>query len=293
VQLISSEDPEVKHLIEDLLRWQPPLNSEIQRYWVCVEEKTPLGFVLLGMEPDQLLASPGTKFLQIMISHPIKPKIMRDIIVESKKIGDLEKVGYLVIDVSANDTEIITHVRREGFEIFDNAYGLIYHTNSQSKQSLKYDFAFQESVPADHDRFVKYVRRFLHGSLDPRIQKTRHYLSMVPSAFWFDSFQPGQHFFAIKNEEIIGVLSIDTIQGLITNVAVSPSHRRQGYGRKIIRFALHKLWKANCRIIRLRVHKDNLPALCLYERFNFQKEVHWLTLLLCTDLYDIKYNISE
>lgn len=293
VRVISSKDPEVKHLIEDLLRWQPPLSSEIQQFWVCIEQSTPFGFVLLGQEPDQLLAAPGTKFLQIIITRPIDPEIMREVIVESKKIGDFEKVGYLVTDVSANESAMIAQINREGFEVFDDAYGLIYHSDNQSTKSQKYDLTFQESVPVDQDRFVEYVRTFLQGSLDPRIQKTRQYLSMVPSAFWFDSFQPGLHFFVIKNEETIGVLSIDAIQGLITNVAVAPSYRGQGYGQKIIRFALQKLGKVHCRIIRLRVHKDNLPALRLYEHFNFQKEVHWLTLLLRTELNYKNINSNE
>jgi len=234
------------------------------------------------VEPEHLLAPPKAKFLQIMAYSPIKPEVIRILVQESKKVGEQEKVGYLIIDLFANEGPAVQQVIKEGFEIFDDAYGMHLSLNKKSEQFRENELRFEEPKVSDWAKFVDCVRYFLQGSPDPRIQMNLKFLPMISPEFWFYSFQQGYHFFVWKGDEIIGVLSFNSDQGLITNVAVAPTHREKGYGRRIIAFALRKLRRAHCQIATLRVHKDNVAALHLYEAFGFQKVSHWVTLLFRT-----------
>lgn len=264
------------------MRCHLTLDERTLPYWLCVKQSTPIGLALLGVEPEYLLAPPETKFFQIMAYSPIKPESIRTLVQESKKVSEKEKVGYLIIDLFAKEGPAVQQVIKEGFKIFDNAYGMHLSLNKMSEQFRENELRFEEPKVSDWAKFVECVRYFLQGSPDPRIQMNLKFLPMVSPEFWFNSFQRGYHFFVRKGDEIIGVLSFNSDQGLITNVAVAPTHRDKGYGRQIIAFALWKLRRAHCQTATLRVHKDNVAALHLYEAFGFQKVSHWVTLLFRT-----------
>ena len=264
------------------MRRQLTLDERSLPYWLCVKQSTPIGLALLGVEPKHLLAPPETKFFQIMAYSPIKPESIRTLVQESKKVGEEEKVGYLIIDLFANEGPVVQQIIKEGFEIFDNAYGMHLPLNKMPEHFQENVLRFEEPRVSDWAKFVECVRYFLQESPDPRIQINLKFLPMVSPAFWFNSFQRGHHFFVRKGDKIIGVLSYNSDQGLITNVAVAPTHRDKGYGKQIIAFALWKLRRAHCQTATLRVHKDNVAALHLYEALGFQKVSHWVTLLFRT-----------
>lgn len=286
IRMISSNDPEIKHFLSNYMRHQLALDEKFLPYWLCVKQSTPIGLVLLGVEPEHLLAPPETKFLQIMAYSPIEPKSIRILVQESKKVGKQEKIGYIIIDLFVNEGSAVEHVIKEGFKMFDNAYGMHLSLNEMSEQFRENELRFEEPRVSDWPKFVDCVRYFLQGSPDPRIQMNLKFLPMVSPEFWFYSFQQGYHFFVRRDDEIIGVLSFNSDQGLITNVAVAPTHRDKGYGRRIIGFALWELRRAQCQTATLRVHKDNVAALHLYETFGFQKVSHWVTLLFRTTYPD-------
>lgn len=52
-------------------------------------------------------------------------------------------------------------------------------------------------------------------------------------------------------------------------IAVTASHKGKGYGAKMMGLLLEKAQENNCREIFLSVDKKNIPAINLYQRFNF------------------------
>lgn len=59
-------------------------------------------------------------------------------------------------------------------------------------------------------------------------------------------------------------------EGQITNIAVSPDARRQGYGRKILSALLRDAAEKDCKTVVLEVRRSNLPAIALYESSGFR-----------------------
>jgi ribosomal protein S18 acetylase RimI-like enzyme len=63
--------------------------------------------------------------------------------------------------------------------------------------------------------------------------------------------------------------------GLITDLLVVPSHRRQGVGAALVEDALGLARAAGLAEVALFVSGDNLPALRLYERLGFKARTEW------------------
>jgi ribosomal-protein-alanine N-acetyltransferase len=55
----------------------------------------------------------------------------------------------------------------------------------------------------------------------------------------------------------------------LRNMAVDPSHRRQGVGRELLAEGLRRLWKQGVRQVYLEVRASNLPARQLYHSAGF------------------------
>ncbi len=58
-------------------------------------------------------------------------------------------------------------------------------------------------------------------------------------------------------------------EGQITNIAVSPVHRRKGYGKAILEALLRHAPIGGARCVFLEVRTSNLSAISLYERAGF------------------------
>ena len=63
-------------------------------------------------------------------------------------------------------------------------------------------------------------------------------------------------------------LSFD--EGNITNVAVSPQHRKKGYGEALVSAAKEKAKEKQIEKIFLEVRVSNSPAISLYEKMGFE-----------------------
>lgn len=74
-------------------------------------------------------------------------------------------------------------------------------------------------------------------------------------------------------QEIVGYigmyLSFD--EGDITNVAVSPAHRKKGYGEAIVSKALELAKEKQLEMILLEVRVSNVPAISLYKKMGFEE----------------------
>ena len=76
------------------------------------------------------------------------------------------------------------------------------------------------------------------------------------------------------NGETVGYMGVWQIldEGHITNVAVSPDHRRRHIGEAIIRTMLDETFKAGIRSWTLEARVDNEAAIRLYEKMGFRRE---------------------
>jgi ribosomal-protein-alanine N-acetyltransferase len=55
----------------------------------------------------------------------------------------------------------------------------------------------------------------------------------------------------------------------IANIAVSPEHRKEGIGERLMRSVLKEAEDRNCRSIILTVRESNIAAINLYTKFGF------------------------
>ena len=76
-----------------------------------------------------------------------------------------------------------------------------------------------------------------------------------------------------ENSNIVGYigmyLSFD--EGDITNVAVSPAHRKKGYGEALVSKAKELAREKQLEMILLEVRVSNAPAISLYKKMGFEE----------------------
>ena len=75
-------------------------------------------------------------------------------------------------------------------------------------------------------------------------------------------------FLLLDGDEI--VCSVSCFENEIGKVAVNLKYQRQGYGRKIMRFALSYMQKRGDSLIKLTVTKWNKKAIALYKSLGFE-----------------------
>jgi ribosomal protein S18 acetylase RimI-like enzyme len=64
----------------------------------------------------------------------------------------------------------------------------------------------------------------------------------------------------------------DGHRGWINYLAVSPDHRREGFGRKIMQAAEERLRREGCPKINLQVRSCNKDVIDFYQRIGFQQD---------------------
>lgn len=83
---------------------------------------------------------------------------------------------------------------------------------------------------------------------------------------------PTARFFtAIRDGEVVGYIGANNIAGevYITNVAVLPTHRKQGLGELLLRVLLSVSEQENAQFVTLEVRESNRAAITLYEKCGF------------------------
>ena len=78
-------------------------------------------------------------------------------------------------------------------------------------------------------------------------------------------------FAAVENDCVVGYVGCQTVldEGYITNVAVSPMHRRKGIAAKLLAELRMQAEKKNLAFITLEVRASNVPAITLYENAGY------------------------
>lgn len=79
-------------------------------------------------------------------------------------------------------------------------------------------------------------------------------------------------FVAVKNGDVMGYIGCHNILGeaYITNVAVSPEHRKQGVGEFLVKNLVEAMRTEKADFVTLEVRKSNYPAIGLYEKCAFK-----------------------
>lgn len=79
-------------------------------------------------------------------------------------------------------------------------------------------------------------------------------------------------FVAEYGGEVVGyvIACVESGKGHIVTIAVRPKYRRRGFGRLLLCKALIALSERGVKSAFLEVRTSNLPAISLYEKFNFR-----------------------
>jgi len=75
-------------------------------------------------------------------------------------------------------------------------------------------------------------------------------------------------FLLLGGDEIVGTVSC--FKNEIENVAINLKYQRQGYGRKLVKFALNYMQKRGDSPIKITVTKWNKSAIALYKSLGFE-----------------------
>ena len=119
------------------------------------------------------------------------------------------------------------------------------------------------------------VRRMLEEDIEQvaRIEKDCFSMPWSKQSFADILFREDVEFLvACQGEEILGYVGVycSLDEGEITNVAVSPDHRRQKIAEQLLEKLLIRLQERAISRIVLEVRVSNTPAIALYKKFDFQ-----------------------
>ncbi|MGO9450061.1 MAG: ribosomal protein S18-alanine N-acetyltransferase [Candidatus Binataceae bacterium] len=82
---------------------------------------------------------------------------------------------------------------------------------------------------------------------------------------------------AVSEEDQSGPISGFLVRWLVAdechvlNVAVHPDHRRFGIGGELLASAIDEAKEKQAEVVTLEVRRSNLPARCLYRKFDFEE----------------------
>lgn len=82
--------------------------------------------------------------------------------------------------------------------------------------------------------------------------------------------------FAAMEPELAGfILTSETApsEGHIVQIAVTPEVRRAGIGKRLVQAAINALYESGYKKVSLNVTESNIPAIKLYEKLGFRREV--------------------
>ncbi len=76
---------------------------------------------------------------------------------------------------------------------------------------------------------------------------------------------------AVEGEELLGYVGLMTVldEGYLSNIAVSPEHRRQGIAEALLKALLMRARARKLAFVTLEVRAGNTPAQALYRKLGF------------------------
>lgn len=111
--------------------------------------------------------------------------------------------------------------------------------------------------------------------LDVLINDLREYDEFWNEKILVDEFENenSEYFVLIDDEKVLGFAGLwfNIDEAHIMNIAVKKEYRKNGFGTKLLEFLVYKAKVKNKECITLEVREDNIPAISLYEKLNFEK----------------------
>lgn len=82
-----------------------------------------------------------------------------------------------------------------------------------------------------------------------------------------------EYFILIDGDKLLGFAGLwfNIDEAHIMNIAVKDEYRKNGFGTRLLKFLIEEAKEKRKACITLEVREDNMPAIALYEKLNFEK----------------------
>jgi GNAT superfamily N-acetyltransferase len=274
---LSNNDVALKSFKKVISNYTTTYEAFRMPYWVFIEDSNPFGIVAIGKEPIRFLAPPDTPMSEIRVVDFEKPKeVYLEFISKALSLSKENAVKYSLTRFPTKYRELTNQFKRLGFQELRKTYSMVCPLDKpyESSSTLR----FERVQRSEMQRYSELLREFMKGNPDTVLSTMSKHMSKLPETFLDFWFNPHQFFFVYKEKQIVGVLELNP-RGGISNIGVSPQHRRKGYGKQIMLFGLNLIQKEGCNSVGLRVHVDNMPAINLYKTLGFKVREQYQTLI--------------
>jgi len=278
MKVYSHGDPHLKQFLTKISKVTKQVEAVKLPYWVFVEGSNPIGIVVVGKEPMQLLASPGSSMAFVDLLNMRLPKeSIGAFAAEALKLTGEKDVEYALAKFPFKEDEAIRQFKRANFREFDDCYHMVCKLDKTFEPAK--ELQLKKVKKEEMRQFITLAESFLQGSPDVALEEALQHISELPDDFLELYYTQEEFFIAYKDEQPVGILNLNTDKGLVSNVAVDRNERGKGYGRQLMVFGLQGLEKKGCEQAYLRVHVENKPAIRLYESLGFTKAERYKRLI--------------
>ena len=270
MEVYSHEDAGIKPFMSRISKVAEQVEKLRLPYWLFVEDSNPIGIVIVGKEPIQLLASPGTAMAFVDLLEMESPaEVIETFAAKALDLISQKNVEYALAKLQYEQDPAIQGFKKNDFKEFDDCYHMTCKLDKTYNSSAELEF--KQIRKEEMREFIILAKKFLQGSPDIALTKALEHILELSDEFLDSYFTMEEFYTAWKEEQPVGILNINSAKGLISNIGVDPQQRGKGYGRQITLFALQQLERKGCKQAYLRVHVNNKPASHLYEALGFVK----------------------
>jgi ribosomal protein S18 acetylase RimI-like enzyme len=268
---IAHDDPEMEPFQERVANLAGIAKQLGFTYWLFVKDTHPVGFVMVGKEPLQLLAPLGTPLASFRVLDYKQPtELLAEFISAAMAIAQDHDVDYAYLSMPDDEIQLIDQWKKVGFKVLEHRKDMVRSLETPIEPTEKLRF---EQVPREElTKFLKMMKHAMEGSPDVLLNLALDVLLDIPDEFLDIWYNQVLMFFAYKDSDLVGFLDLAPKQGVVNNIGVDPQQRRKGYGRQILLFGLKKLQELDHKKARLVVAANNKNALELYKHLKFQIE---------------------
>ncbi|MGD2201613.1 MAG: GNAT family N-acetyltransferase [Candidatus Bathyarchaeota archaeon] len=278
MEVYSHLDKGIEQFREEIAEYAEQAATMNLPYWLIVQDSAPIGIFVVGEEPIQLIASPGTPMALINSLNTEVPETTLELFaIKSLELAKQREVEYALTTFRSDETKGISQFKERGFQEFDDCYKMVRQLDGLHKPS---DILhFKQVQRYEMKEFITLAEKFLQGSPDIALTRALEHLLELPEKFLNLYYNQEEFYFAIKGERPVGILNTNKTRGYINNIGIDPRNRGKGYGKQVMYFALEKLRKQGCKTANLRVHVKNQVAIHLYESLGFVKKERYKRLI--------------
>jgi GNAT superfamily N-acetyltransferase len=269
LETYSHIDVDAKPLLSQVLKHTEMARLMKLPFWIFAKGSMPIGVVIIGKEPLQMLAPMGTPVAATSLIQKKQSKnVLKDFASQSLKLALEKEAEQVTIELTSEEKEAIDSFLEENFKVLADSFMMTLQLDREFNQPR--DVQFVLARKEEMFKWIELARRFLSGSADVVMERILKQLSGFPEDLLEMYYSLEKFYFANRDKREIGILNFSSKAGRISNIGVDPEKRGEGVGRQIMLFGLNQLKAAGCERARLRVHVDNKPALNLYKSLGFE-----------------------